>query len=61
MIAIGLIGMSVFAFISTILRALDERRVIIHNGVWWFVAILLIGSMGLITTGLAIVTWRYLP
>ena len=61
MIAIGLIGISLFTFISVILRVLVELKVRIPNGVWWVVGILVIGSMGLIITGLAIVAWRTLP
>lgn len=61
MIAIGLIGICLFTFISVILRILDERGTKIHDYVWSAVAVLVVVSMGLIITGLAIVAWRTLP
>jgi hypothetical protein len=66
MIAIGLIGMGLFIFNRLIFHILDERRVTIcgvsiQDGMWFFVAILIIVSIELIIAGLAVVAWEYLP
>ena len=61
MIAIGLIGVCIFSFISLGIRILDEAGRKIPDYIWWAVGIILFGSFGLISIGLAVLAWRTLP
>lgn len=61
MIAIGLIGLCLFSFISIILRVLNAAGLKIIDYVWWAMIILGLGSLGMIFIGLAVLAWRTLP
>ena len=61
MIAVGLIGLCLFAFISMILRVLNVAGLKIIDYVWWAMGFILFVSYSLILTGLAVLAWRTLP